>query len=87
MKLNFITAILRVVFSREKADFYAKPNYEFEFIKSVVKKCMILTKQKYGDKYSCLFRKDEIYDDILKYIFFVFGNNMLVKSFGKSLLI
>jgi hypothetical protein len=47
---------------------------------------MILTKQKYGDKYSCLFRKDEIYDDILKYIFFVFGNNMLVKSFGNILL-
>jgi hypothetical protein len=42
---------------------------------------MYMTREKYGDNYNCLFRKDEVYDDIVKYLFFMFGNSLVIKAF------
>jgi len=52
-------------------------------MKTVVEKSLQATKQNYGDSVNCLFRKDEIYDDIIKYFFFIYGNSLLIKSFSK----
>ena len=41
------------------------------------------TKKKYGDDFRTLFRKEDLCDDILKYMFFIFGNTMMVESFVK----
>ena len=34
-----------------------------------------------GDEYKTLFRKDDIYDDIIKYIFFMFGSTTVIEAF------
>ena len=39
------------------------------------------TIEKYGDEYKTLFRKEDICDDVLKYMFFIFGNSMIIESF------
>ena len=43
------------------------------------------TVEKFGDEYKTLFRKEELCDDIIKYMFFIFGNSMLIESFVKPL--
>ena len=43
------------------------------------------TFEKYGDEYKTLFRKEDICDDFLKYMFFVFGNTMMIESFVNPL--
>ena len=82
MKINFITSLIRVVLSKEKYVFINEDNYELNFLNNVIEKGLKLTRKKYGDNYNTLFRKDEIYDDIIKYIFFIFGNSLLIKAFG-----
>lgn len=84
VKLLFIQSIIRVVFSKEKNSYLenTKNNFEFYFLNFVVERCLNETKQKYGDKYNSLFRKDEISEDIIKYIFYVYGNTFMIKSFG-----
>ena len=37
------------------------------------------------NEYKTLFRKEELCDDVIKYMFFIFGNSMLIESFVKSL--
>ncbi len=54
-------------------------------MKNIVVKSLILTKEKFGDKIPCLFRKEEIFDDIIKYYFFIYGNSLLLNSFIKPL--
>lgn len=95
VKLQFIQSLIRVVFSKEKYNYIKKnkletnfifthlENFEYNFMSYIVNKSLIDTKQKYGDNYSCLFRKDEIYDEVIKYFFFIFGNSLVIKSFGK----
>jgi hypothetical protein len=80
-KLNFVHSLIRIAFSNEKASYIKDNTYELSFIKFVISKCISETKLKYGDNYTCLFRKDEIYEDIIKYFFFIFGNSLLIKSF------
>ena len=43
------------------------------------------TVQKFGDEYKTLFRKEDLCDDVIKYMFFIFGNSMLIDSFVKPL--
>ena len=54
---------------------------------TVVEKCLLLSKEKYGDNFSCLFRKDEIFDDIIKYFFFIYGNSLLIKSLSMKFIL
>ena len=87
-KLSISQSIIRVAFSKEKSKFldYDKEEniyFEYYFIKKVIEKDMEDTKKKYGDDFRTLFRKDDLLDDILKYIFFIFGNTMMVESFVK----
>ena len=46
---------------------------------------MVETVQKFGDEYKTLFRKEDLCDDIIKYMFFIFGNSMLIDCFVKPL--
>ena len=41
------------------------------------------TAQKFGDDVKTLFRKEDLCDDVLKYMFFIFGNSMMIESFVK----
>lgn len=87
-KLSISQSIIRVAFSKEKSKFldYTKEEniyFEYYFIKKVIEKDMEETKKKYGDDYRTLFRKEDLCDDILKYMFFIFGNTMMVESFVK----
>jgi hypothetical protein len=43
------------------------------------------TVAKFGDEYKTLFRKEDLCDDVIKYMFFIFGNSMLIDSFVKPL--
>ena len=43
------------------------------------------TVEKFGDEYKTLFRKEDLCDDIIKYMFFIFGNSMLIDCFVKPL--
>ena len=43
------------------------------------------TVEKFGDEYKTLFRKEDLCDDVIKYMFFIFGNSMLIDSFVKPL--
>ncbi len=84
MKVIFIQSILRIVFSQEKYKYLHendKNDYEIFFLKNIINNSCKLTKEFFGDNYTCLFRKDEVHDDIIKYIFFMFGNKALVKSY------
>lgn len=83
-KLCIAQSVIRVVFSKEKFKYYPQAlHFEFDFINRVILKDMIETKQQYGDKYNTLFRKEDLCDDIIKYLFFIFGNNTVIKSFSK----
>ena len=41
------------------------------------------TKKKFGDEYRTLFRKEDLCDDVIKYMFFIFGNSMMIEAFVK----
>ena len=77
-----------MAFSKEKSKFldYEKEEnkyFEYYFIKKVIEKDMEETRKKFGDDYGTIFRREDLCDDILKYIFFIFGNNMMVETFVK----
>ena len=80
-KYAIVQSLIRVVFSKQKKTFTKEEFYGFNVIKRIIDKDMEETIQKYGDEYKTLFRKEDICDDFLKYIFFIFGNNMMVQSF------
>lgn len=87
-KLSISQSIIRVAFSKEKSKFldYEKEEnkyFEYYFIKKVIEKDMEETRKKFGDDYGTIFRREDLCDDILKYIFFIFGNNMMVETFVK----
>ena len=80
-KLSIAQSIIRVVFSKEKNKYTKEKFYEFNLLKRVIDKDIEETIEKYGDQYKTLFRKEDICDDFLKYMFFVFGNTMIIESF------
>ena len=90
IKLSISQSIIRVAFSKEKSKYLKNNNekekyFEYYFIKKVIEKDMENTVKKFGDEYKTLFRKEDLCDDILKYMFFIFGNNMVIDSFVKPL--
>ena len=80
-KLEIAQSLIRVLFSREKKKYIKEPFYEFNLIKRIIDKDMEETIEKYGDQFRTLIRKEDICDDFLKYMFFVFGNKMIIESF------
>ena len=84
-KLTIAQSLIRAVFSKEKNKYTKDKFYEYNLLKRVIDKDMEETIEKYGDQYKTLFRKEDICDDFLKYMFFVFGNTMIIESFIKPL--
>lgn len=85
IKSNIINCIIRIIFSKEKYQFL-KPELqegkfiEFNFIYSVVYKYLSEIKIKYGDDYEKVFKKESIYGDIIKAMFFSYGGDIFVGS-------
>ena len=75
--------LIRVAFSKEKKKFYQEKGnfYEYDLLKRIIDKDMYETKEKFGDEYKTLFRKEDLCDDVIKYMFFIFGNSMLIDCF------
>ena len=85
-KLCIAQSLIRVAFSKEKKKFYEKEKfYEYHLLKRIKDKDMEETVEKFGDEYKTLFRKEDLCDDVIKYMFFIFGNSMLIDSFVKPL--
>ena len=82
-KLKIAQSIIRVAFSKEKSNFTDERYYEYFFLKRVIDKDMEETKKKFGDEYRTLFRKEDLCDDVIKYMFFIFGNSMMIEAFVK----
>jgi len=80
-KLSIAQSLIRVMFSREKKKYTNEKFYEFNLLKRVIDKDIEETYVKYGDEYKTLFRKEDICDDFLKYMFFAFGNTLMIESF------
>ena len=85
-KLCIAQSLIRVVFSKERTKYFDQEKfYEYKVIKRVIDKDMEETVQKFGDEYRTLFRKEDLCDDFIKYMFFIFGNTMMIESFVKPL--
>ena len=84
-KLTIIQSLIRIIFAKEKKKYTNEKFFEFKVLKSVIDKDVKETREKFGDQYKTLFRKEDICDDFLKYIFFIFGNEMMVESFVNPL--
>ena len=85
-KLCIAQSLIRVAFSKEKKKFFEKEKfYEYNLLKRIIDKDMEETVAKFGDEYKTLFRKEDLCDDVIKYMFFIFGNSMLIDSFVKPL--
>ena len=80
-KMCIVQSLIRALFSKEKNKYTNEKYYEFNLIKKIIDKDMEETIEKYGDQHKTLFRKEDICDDFLKYMFFVFGNTMIIESF------
>ena len=79
--------IILIVFSKEKYQYLNNDNvyYEYEFLDKLIKKNISETKEIHEDKYKNLFRRDTVSNNIIKYIFFLFGNSMIIESLIKPL--
>ena len=86
-KLCIAQSLIRVAFSKEKKKYYSGKDefYEYNLLKKIIDKDMEETVAKFGDEYKTLFRKEDLCDDVIKYMFFIFGNSMLIESFVKPL--
>ena len=82
-KLCVSQSLIRVAFSKEKKKFYKEKGnyYEYDLLKRIIDKDMKETREKFGDEYKTLFRKEDLCDDVIKYMFFIFGNSMLIDCF------
>ena len=82
-KLCVAQSLIRVAFSKEKKKFYKEKGnyYEYDLLKRIIDKDMKETREKFGDEYRTLFRKEDLCDDVIKYMFFIFGNSMLIDCF------
>jgi hypothetical protein len=82
-KLCVAQSLIRVAFSKEKKKFYKEKGnyYEYDLLKRIIDKDMQETREKFGDEYKTLFRKEDLCDDVIKYMFFIFGNSMLIDCF------
>ena len=82
-KLCIAQSLIRVAFSKEKKKYYPEKDnyYEYNLLKKIIDKDMAETVAKFGDEYKTLFRKEDLCDDFIKYMFFIFGNSMLIDCF------
>ena len=82
-KLSIAQGLIRVIFSKEKNKYISEENkfFEFDMLKKIIDKDMKETSEKFGDDYKTVFRKEDICDDFIKFMFFFFGNSMLIDSF------
>ena len=80
-KLTIVQSIIRIIFSNQKKNYTNEKFFGYNVIKRVIDKDIIETREKFGDQFKTLFRKEDLCDDFLKYIFFIFGNKMMVESF------
>ena len=86
--LDIIGSILLVLFSKEKYKYMEDKEdiyYEYDFLNKVIQKNILDTKNENGDKYKSLFRKDNLVNDFIKYLFFIFGNQMLIECLVKPI--
>ena len=86
-KLCIAQSLIRVAFSKEKKKYYSENEtfYEYNLLKRIIDKDMKETALRFGDEFKTLFRKEDLCDDFIKYMFFIFGNSMLIDSFVKPL--
>ena len=87
-QLDMVKIILLILFSKEKYKYIEDKEdiyYEYDFLNKIIQKNLIDTKNASGDKYKSLFRKDNLINDLIKYIFFIFGNQMLIECLVKPL--
>jgi hypothetical protein len=85
-KTNLIQSILRLLFYPEKRKYFAESKYyEYDLLKKIIDKNMKETLKLNGDEYKTVFRKDDICDDIIKYLFFMFGNTTMIEAFFNPL--
>ena len=82
-KLHIAQSIIRVAFSKEKVYYTNEKNFEYKFIKRVIEKDVEETLEKYDNNFRTLLRKEDLCDDVIKYMFFIFGNSMIIESFIK----
>ena len=80
-KINLIQSIIRLLFCQEKQYYNDTKYYEFELLKKIIDKNLNETFKLNGDEYKTVFRRDDICDDIIKYIFFMFGNTTIIEAF------
>lgn len=81
-KSVFIQSVIRLVLSeliREVSDENEK--FISSFIHKLVYKSHEFYLEKFGISYHCLFRREQIYDELLKYFTFIFGNDFYLKYF------
>ena len=84
-KLQIVQSIIRVAFSKEKYNYTKEKNFEYNFIKKIIEKDVKETFEKYQNDYKTLLRKEDLCDDVIKNIFFIFGNSMLIQSYIKPI--
>ncbi|MCQ2815947.1 MAG: hypothetical protein MJ252_01655 [archaeon] len=85
-KLCIAQSVIRVVFSKEKTVLVPSEKfYEFKFLSTIIDEDLKDTQQRFGDDLKALFVKDDLCDDIIKYMFFIFGNSMLIECFVKPI--
>ena len=87
-QLDTVQSVILILFSKEKYK-YIKEDYnifyEYDFLNKVIVKNLLDAKKVNGDSYKSLFRQESLSNDIIKYLFFIFGNQMLVESLVKPL--
>jgi hypothetical protein len=54
--------------------------YEISFLKNLIKKCVTYYFEKFGENVNCLFRREEIFDELIKNIFFTNANFLFYRS-------
>ena len=89
-QLEIVKSILLILFSKEKYKYLNQQKeeeifYEYDFLNKVISKNVKETKEVNGDRYKDLFRRENITNDIIKYLFFIFGNQLLIECLVKPL--
>lgn len=89
-QLEIVKSILLILFSKEKYKYLNDKKeeeifYEYDFLNKVINKNVKETKDANGDRYKDLFRRENITNDIIKYIFFIFGNQLIIECLVKPL--
>ena len=80
-KMNLVQSVIRLIFSPQKYDFCTDKNFcEYTILQKIIDNDIRECLKIYGDNYKTLFRKESFKDDIIKYLFFMFGNILIFKS-------